>query len=280
MRIRILGTGAAEGWPGLFCACDTCKRARIVGGKNLRTRASIQIDDNYKIDLPPDTFYHMHRYGLDLSKLKCLFVTHSHFDHFSADELDYAQEGFAYNHLDPPLRIYGNAAVVAKLQWMLKEPGMPVEIALVEPFVPVIVDHLTFTPIRAVHAPKEEALNYVIQSGDSTVLYASDTGVYGEETLEYLRAQRLDIAIIECTYGNQDDDAKYHMNFAAVLQLRDDLAKAGAIDANTQIVITHFSHNGCLLHDELEAIAEPEGIAVAYDGIQLGELTTPSMDTR
>ena len=106
MRIQILGTAAAEGWPAIFCACETCRRARAVGGKNLRTRASIQIDDHYKIDFPPDTFCHVLRYGLDLSQLRCLFVTHSHYDHFASSELEYVLTGFAYNHADPPIRIW------------------------------------------------------------------------------------------------------------------------------------------------------------------------------
>ena len=33
MRIKYLGTGAAEGIPGMFCACAACKRALKAGGK-------------------------------------------------------------------------------------------------------------------------------------------------------------------------------------------------------------------------------------------------------
>ena len=45
------------------------------------------------------------------------------------------------------------------------------------------------------------------------------------------------------------------------------LAANGSIDASTRMVLTHFSHNGHMLHDELEAAARPEGFDVAYDGV-------------
>lgn len=48
--------------------------------------------------------------------------------------------------------------------------------------------------------------------------------------------------------------------------MRDRLRAIGCVDEKTQLIITHFSHNGKLLHEELEALAAPEGFRVAYDG--------------
>ena len=53
MKIQILGTAAAEGWPALFCNCEACRRAREKGGKNIRTRAGTLIDDQLLIDFRP-----------------------------------------------------------------------------------------------------------------------------------------------------------------------------------------------------------------------------------
>ena len=66
MKVQLLGTSAAEGWPGLFCNCRACEEARRLGGKNIRSRSSALIDGVLKIDLPPDTLYHVFRHGLDL----------------------------------------------------------------------------------------------------------------------------------------------------------------------------------------------------------------------
>ncbi|HBJ10614.1 MAG TPA: carbon-phosphorus lyase, partial [Ruminococcaceae bacterium] len=38
MKFQYLGTAAAEGFPGMFCSCDTCEKARKAGGRNIRTR--------------------------------------------------------------------------------------------------------------------------------------------------------------------------------------------------------------------------------------------------
>ena len=84
MEIKLLGTGSAEGWPGLFCRCDICRRSRELGGKHLRTRTSALIDGVVKIDLPPDTLQHIHTQGLDMTKVEFLIFTHAHDDHLAA----------------------------------------------------------------------------------------------------------------------------------------------------------------------------------------------------
>ncbi len=270
MRIQILGTAAAEAWPGIFCGCNTCERARAAGGKDLRSRASLQIDDIFKIDLPPDTYLHVIRYGLDLSRLKFLFFTHSHGDHFAPDELEYLRPVFAHNLKNSPVRVYGNSKVVGALQSRAqRHPDWPIKIQEVTPFQSIQADHLTFTSLKASHAPTEQALNYVIQSDTATVLYASDTGLYEDETMEHLSQYKFDLIISECTQGLLMYPSIHHMGFDGVLELRNRLRKAGAVSDNTRCVITHFSHNINLLHADLERTASHEGIEVAYDGIVL-----------
>lgn len=267
MRIQFLGTAAAEAWPAVFCNCDTCNRARAVGGNNFRSRSSILIDDIYKIDLPPDTYYHMVRYNLDLSALAHLFITHSHSDHFCAGELEWYGPPFAHNLKNPPLHLYGNAAVIEGARRVLgAQPDPPVALHQLEPFVPVKAGDLTFTPILGSHIPDEQCLNYLVQCEDATILYTPDSGQYSQQTFEYLCSQKLDVAIVECTLGTQDFEPGGHMTFQAVLDLRDTLAKHNAVTSDTLFVITHFSHNIGMLHDELSAIAGREGIEVAYDG--------------
>jgi phosphoribosyl 1,2-cyclic phosphate phosphodiesterase len=51
MKLLFLGTAAAEGFPGLFCNCASCREARALGGKNLRMRSSLLINEDLLIDL-------------------------------------------------------------------------------------------------------------------------------------------------------------------------------------------------------------------------------------
>ena len=56
MKLKYLGTAAAEGIPVLFCDCDVCKKSMQLGGRNIRTRSQAIIDNTLLIDFPPDTY--------------------------------------------------------------------------------------------------------------------------------------------------------------------------------------------------------------------------------
>ena len=60
MKIKFYGTAAAEGFPGMFCSCETCEKARKAGGKNIRTRSQTVINNELMIDFSADTYLHTH----------------------------------------------------------------------------------------------------------------------------------------------------------------------------------------------------------------------------
>lgn len=64
MKLKYLGTAAAEGWPALFCHCEACKKARKLGGKNIRTRSQAIADNRLLIDFCADTYMHVLQQGL------------------------------------------------------------------------------------------------------------------------------------------------------------------------------------------------------------------------
>lgn len=82
MKIKYLGTAAAEGIPALFCRCDICKEARKRGGREIRTRSQAIIDEKLLIDFPADSYLHILHYNMDFSSIEHLLITHSHDDHF------------------------------------------------------------------------------------------------------------------------------------------------------------------------------------------------------
>src|SRR2546423_13651603 len=104
MRIKLLGTGAAEGWPGLFCRCEICRPSRELGGKTLRSRSSALIDGVLKIDLPADTLHHVLTQRLDMTKAETLLFTHGHDDHFAVRELQYMPWMFVPQPITPTLQ--------------------------------------------------------------------------------------------------------------------------------------------------------------------------------
>lgn len=268
MDITILGSAAAEGWPAVFCKCDTCRRAREVGGKNIRSRASIQLGPAHKTDLPPDTWYHEAVIGADFSGLEHLFITHSHEDHWAPQYLPYLRPPFAHGRIEP-LRVYGNAPTIGgRTYGTLPDGSESVSLAEVRPFEPIQAGGMTFTPITASHMKDELCLCYVVSDGAKTVLYASDTGYFPEETWEHLESIRLDAVISECTCGPVKCES-YHLDFDHLFAMKERLEKSGVIAANGLFVATHFSHNVGFLHEELEHILNPRHIQVAYDGMRI-----------
>ena len=110
MKLRYLGTAAAEGWPALFCSCPICTHAREAGGRNLRTRTQAVLDDEILLDFPPDTYCHALRHGMNLAQIHTLLVTHSHMDHWFPTDLIHRHEHFGHG-AEGVLDVYGNEAV-------------------------------------------------------------------------------------------------------------------------------------------------------------------------
>lgn len=271
MILKVLGTAAAEGWPAPFCICDACDRARFRGGKNLRTRASYMVGDTIKVDLPPDSVAHAIHYGLDLTPLRHLFITHSHLDHLAPGDLEFRRQGFAVVAADALLNVYGNGTVLDLLNQRLRDPsGLALRYHQLRAFQPVTVEgDITIVPIAASHAgPLEEALNFVIRAAGKTVLIGHDTGWYAQHTWDFLFEQVLDVVFLDCTRGPLEGRLG-HMGAPAVMEARLELQKRGALAPNCRFYATHFSHNGGALHEELEELLQPHGIAPAYDGLEL-----------
>lgn len=270
MKLQILGTAAAEGWPALYCACETCHRARLSGGKDLRSRASMMVNDVIKIDLNADTYHHIATHGIDLSKLEHILFTHSHNDHMLPGELGYLRSPFAHNRSVEKIGIWASSQVNDIIRATYPDPDKAgVELHDVTPFTSINVSGLKATPIIAVHKEGEVCLNWILGEPDNAVLYTSDTGPYREETWKFLAGVKFDLVISECTCGFLMDDPGTHMSVNTVRHLRNTLDTMGSLKPDCRFVITHFSHNIALLHEELEAKVKDDGFIVAYDGILL-----------
>lgn len=119
MKLKYLGTAAAEGWPALFCHCEACKKARKLGGKNIRTRSQAIVDNRLLIDFCADTYMHVLQQGLPLEDIHHVIMTHSHNDHLYVSDLINVGEPYAHG-VTEPLTLYGSEAVGEKIQLILK----------------------------------------------------------------------------------------------------------------------------------------------------------------
>lgn len=277
MKFQFLGTAAAEGIPGMFCNCPTCKRTREAGGKNYRSRAQAIVNDDLLLDFGPDTYTHMCRFGLDLSRVRFLLITHAHDDHLTPSELRYRENGFAYLYGDKAnddsdyekLHIYLSELSNSFLPPDVKNSA-PLDIHTIKPFEPFTIGKYTVTALKAHHAPGYGALFYLISDGEKTILYAHDTGFFPEETMNYLKKNRPqpDFVSLDCT-GILGSCGPHHMNLADATEMKQRLLDIGCAKDSTIWYVNHFSHNGNCTHDELVPLAEKHGFSVSYDGLAL-----------
>src|SRR5688572_27504452 len=112
MKVRLLGTGAAEGVPAFYSNTRVSDFARKHGGREIRSRAGALLDNHIKIDLGPDTLFQINRDRLDARAWSALFFTHSHEDHFAIEELQYGLYPFSEESA-LTFTVFGNATVCA-----------------------------------------------------------------------------------------------------------------------------------------------------------------------
>ncbi len=267
MRIQLLGTAAAEGWPGLFCRCRACDEARSLGGKNIRSRSSALIDDILKIDFPPDTLYHVFRHGLDLQKVEHLLFTHAHDDHFAVMELQYSSSMFLAAPLPNTLNVYGGNEVTDRIRQSLEMDRVPIRLHTLEYWKTAQAGPFRVTPLAAHHDPDQTCFNFLIERDGKTFLYATDTGWYDPPTWEFLKRVKLDAVIVECTKGKIGGGYDGHLSATQVVAIKEKLASDGVLRLEARVITTHHSHLGGLLHEELESVLSPHGIEVGFDGM-------------
>lgn len=277
MKIKFLGTAAAEGFPSMFCRCDYCEEARKSGGKNLRSRSQLLINQDLLIDFPSDTYMHSQVHGLHMDEIKYLFVTHSHLDHFACEDLIMRGVAFAHNIKEPLLTVYGSEQVKTPYDYFYeKEMFGPVRdgyrFECISTYQKITAGEYQVIPLPARHMTTEQAYIYLVIQNEKAVLYATDTGMIYDEVFDFLKKENiyLDMAIFDCTMvNNPTRDIDTHMDISRNVRCVERLRENGNIDKNTKLYATHFSHNGNPMQSELEKQLLPYSIIPAYDGLEV-----------
>ena len=273
MELQYLGTAAAEGFPALFCVCDTCRRAQEAGEKNIRSRSQAVIDNKLLIDFPADTYLHMLAHKLPLENISHCIITHAHSDHFYVSDLEMRSVGYARTVDGLPFHVYGTKAVydetcrlVAKLGDGMEGRVIP---HLLEAFTPVRIENYTVTPLSADHDPASDPVIYLIEDQNSSLLYAHDTGIFGDDVWKYLanRGRTPDFVSLDGTAGLLSGWRHGHLSLDTCTEVRERMLAEGIADAHTGFCLNHFSHNCLATYDEMLLPTEQAGFAVSYDGM-------------
>lgn len=275
MKIKYLGTAAAEGIPAIFCDCERCRKSRELGGKNIRTRSQAIIDDTLLIDFPADTYMHFLMHNVPLNKIKTCIITHSHADHLYPADIEMRREGFAHLDMKEPLTFYSakrgyDMLNAAKENWYV--PDSDVRTVEIEPFKQFEADGYKIMPIKAEHDPRSTPVVYVIEKDGKSIFYANDSSEYNEESMKYLKSlgKPIDVISLDCTEACNHAEYVGHLSLERCVALRKKLIEENIANDDTIFILNHFSHNGeNVVYDEFVKIAAEQDFLVTYDGMEL-----------
>ncbi|WP_296703079.1 MBL fold metallo-hydrolase [Algoriphagus sp.] len=251
MKVTFLGTGTSQGVPVIGCSCQVCKSLDF---RDKRFRSSIHFDLgdlSLVVDTGPDFRSQMLRAGIE--RLDGVLFTHEHKDHTAG--LDDIRPFNFKQQKDMP--VFGRVNVLEQIKREFayvfsskKYPGVP----QVEPVEinekPFIIQGVKIIPIPVLHY-KLPVLGFRI--GDFT--YITDTNFIPDESMKLIEGSK--ILVLNAL------QKKSHISH---FTLDEAVLKAKEIGAE-QTYLTHISHK-LGLHSEVDNEL-PEGISLAYDGLQV-----------
>jgi phosphoribosyl 1,2-cyclic phosphate phosphodiesterase len=247
LKIRFLGTGAAEGIPSFGCTCQRCHVARREGGPNARQRASLLIEaagHRILLDTPPEISALLNR--AEVFDLSAVLLSHEHFDHIGGlVEFEY------WNRVLP---IFAGYDVLPKLRLTPRLESQ----ALLSGFhshTRLCFGDLTVMPFKVIH--HVPCYGFAFEEAGARVLHFSDSG----PELSDLHYHLLEGAVMAIFHTPTFEPHRSHISIRDVISLVRDRSLQ-------RVIITHINHNN-LLHEELVEKVAPQGITVAYDGLTL-----------
>ena len=267
MRIVLLGTGSADGWPNPFCGCPSCAAERAAGRS--RAPSSALVDGRILIDCGPTTPHLPGDVGITLQHVEHVLVTHGHPDHLHPAFLLTR----AWTAPRTTLHVWGPPRAMDLCRdWL--GPDSMVELHVLEPRQSVELETSAGTylvrALAAQHAHgdgdvmAEEALLYAVTAPDGhRLLYATDTGPLGAAALGLLD-RPFDAVLIDETFGDKSDHGTGHLDLQALPGALGSLRECGAVIPTTVVAATHLSHHNPpspVLRERLAAL----GVALVAD---------------
>lgn len=277
MKIKYLGTGAAERIPGIFCNCQICENALKSGGREIRTQTQTLLDDGkLLIDFPGDSYLHRLNSKIEYSEIEFLLITHWHSDHFYGEDLAYRLSNYA-NNITSRLLVYGNESVkkfydrAFELEDKCEESRISYNI--LQPYEKITINDYEVYSIPAQHGNfNGDCFIFVIKDmNGKTMLYGHDTGYLTDEIFDYLELNKFsfDLVSMDCTSQTSNNKQPNHMGIDENLKLKSELYARRLVKKETIFVANHFSHNGGKTHEEMVTITSKLGIIIAYDGMEI-----------
>lgn len=244
----MLGSGAADGWPNPWCTCASCAAALAQGV--VRGQTAVLVDDRLLVDVGPEAPRAALRQGVSLAGVEAVLVTHRHGDHHAPAAWlwrTWADAPRPLTVVAPPLVLaeadgYGLTTVAAA-------PGDRLEVASYQ------------VGVLAAEHPDDAVLYDVTGPDGGRLLYATDTGVLPEQTVESCRDRAYDVVLLELA----GTPIPSHLTLQTWPEQVARLRAVGAVTDRTRVVAVHVGH-GNPPPDELDRRLAELGATAARDG--------------
>lgn len=252
MKFTFLGTGTSQGIPVIACPCNVCQSLDSKDNR-LRTSAMLETEGTTIVfDSGPDFRQQMLREKVKI--LDALVFTHPHKDHTAGMD-----DVRAFNFLlQRKMDVYANKGTIESLKREFpyifseqKYPGVPeIDFHEISPYKSFQVGNIKLLPIEVMHY-KMSVLGFRYKN----FAYITDANFISEESIA--RLQNLDVLVLNALR------LEPHISH---FSLSEAIAMAQRLGAK-QTYFTHLSH---LMgkHEDVTKLL-PEGIAIAYDGLQI-----------
>lgn len=254
-ELTFMGTAAGCGVPSFFCDCPACEEARsdpslARGDCGIMVRGEAGEDGHRPtlvIDTPPDARHQLIREGV--RSVDEMLFTHCHFDHIGGlGEYEYlvqlARKG-------EPLPAYGSAIALQGIATEFHYMGYCLDFHVLEDGDSLDFDGVTYTALPVTHAPG--TFGYLIQTPQTRMFYASDTGRLPESTADAVRG--VDILALDATFWKRNWNPEAHHS---VQECIEEGLELGA----RKIYLTHM----CMHYDEPITYASLMEYLKRYDG--------------
>ena len=252
MKIRFLGTGAADWW-------DSDLERGVIGSQpwheapGRRRLTSTLFDGSLLID--------GHRSALDMlpdgARVTDVFYTHSHSDHYDPAALGRLAPVTAWAHESWAGEIDAPGAAVRPLRLFEKTEAAGVAV----------------TPLPSNHSterPYETTLHFLLEKEGKRLLYATDGAWLLNAEMHALRGLELDGVVFDATIGDAhpgDYRVFEHNSLDTVRLMCATMRKTGMLKASAPVFLTHLART---LHPD-QAALERENAApfvICSDGLE------------
>jgi len=287
MKIQFLGTAGGD-FPRVDDLEDNfgyLPRVRELGGKNLRCAAQAFVFPDILIDCYSSQ--QLEVFGIARESIKHLLITHKHWDHFRPLEILALAASLPHQ-----LQVHGSHGAIEALKFAdtylfdrstgrfaVRDERANIGFHVLEPTRTYEIGTTAVSPVHGNHSlDKSEkmimedlCLNYVFERDGKVIFYGLDSSYPFPLTVDYLRRFRVDVAVMDATFGQWPIDVvrSGHHNLDMLMETNEVFRAAGIFHEGTKIFTSHMSLAFVKPYDDLKEVVSALGMTLAYDGLTI-----------